>query len=105
MLRDYLTPGGNNMSKENDVPQQPYNCPDCGVKPGERHKNNCDVQRCSCCGGQRLSCDCPPGDNDKDFSRWTGWWPGEMEAQALGIDLNEFHRRGIHLLIFKKPNR
>ena len=66
------------------------NCHDCGAKPGERHYNNCDVERCSVCGGQRLQCDCE--DHDKDFAKWTGIWPGKAEADYLGIDLNEFSK-------------
>lgn len=31
-------------------------------------------------------------------------WPGDAESKALGIDLNEFHRRDLHLVFFVKPN-
>lgn len=34
------------------------NCLDCGVKPGERHRHGCDVQRCPFCGSQLLTCNC-----------------------------------------------
>ncbi len=62
-------------------------CYDCGAKPGQRHAEGCDVERCSVCGGQRLQCDCES--HDKDFAKWTGIWPGQAEADYLGIDLND----------------
>jgi hypothetical protein len=78
-------------------------CPDCGVAPGQIHKMNCDVERCSGCGDQYISCDCRPFVHDEQFARWTGFWPGKLEAQALGIDLNQFYEEGYHKRLFAKP--
>jgi hypothetical protein len=64
-----------------------HDCHDCGALPGEPHKDGCDTERCSVCGGQRLGCDCKG--HDKAFARWTGIWAGDAEAKYLGISLNE----------------
>lgn len=77
-------------------------CHDCGAKPGQPHRPGCDTEQCSVCGGQRLQCRCKG--HDRAFARWTGIWPGDAESKALGIDLNEFHRRGLHRVFFVKPN-
>lgn len=79
------------------------NCPDCGVAPGHTHLVGCDVERCSICGGQRIGCDCVG--NDRRFSRWTGIWPGELESEFLGIDLNEFYIQRYHEIFFVKPKQ
>ncbi len=76
-------------------------CHDCGAKPGQQHKNNCDTERCSICAGQRMSCSCGPG-HDKDFAKWTGIWPGLAESEFLGMDLNEFYYKGMHRIFFMK---
>lgn len=79
-------------------------CGDCGAKPGQPHDPNCDVQRCSVCGGQRLQCDpteCV--DHDPLFARWTGIFPGMAEAEYLGITLNQLVASGVNLTFFVKP--
>ena len=75
-------------------------CHDCGAKPGKVHTDGCDVERCSVCGGQRLGCNCEG--HDKRFARWTGIWPGEVESEYLGVDLNEFDMKYRHIF-FVKP--
>lgn len=39
------------------------------------------------------------------FARWSGFWPGGLEADALGIDLNELHKRRLNIPLFVKPKR
>jgi len=78
------------------------NCPDCGVNPGEKHHFQCDVQRCSVCGGQRLQCEDECAEHDPNFARWTGIWPGKAEADYLGIDLNQLYTKGYHKIFFVK---
>lgn len=43
-------------------------CHDCGCKEGELHNffPNCDMERCTQCQGQLLSCGCEPSENIRE---------------------------------------
>lgn len=55
------------------------NCPDCGVTPGQTHKENCDIARCAHTGEQRLQCG-----HEDCHTTWTGQWPGDAECAEYG---------------------
>src|SRR5262245_6500080 len=57
-------------------------CHDCGARPGERHRHDCDVERCSNCGRQRVSCGCP-GRLRRRRLPWTGEFPGMAECREF----------------------
>ena len=76
-------------------------CGGCGAVPGQPHADDCDVERCSVCGSQRIICTC--NGHDKAFARWTGFRPGEAEAIALGTDLNCIALKGLNEILFVKP--
>ena len=81
----------------------PRDCPDCAVKPGQSHQPGCDTERCSVCGCQVIGCPCDEAKHDPAFSRWTGYWPGSLEATVLGVDMNLFYARGYHTVFLVKP--
>ena len=33
-------------------------CRDCAAAPGQFHVPGCCIERCPCCGGQAIGCDC-----------------------------------------------
>jgi hypothetical protein len=82
------------MAKEKSVGDK---CPDCQAKVGELHKSNCDVERCSFCGGQALQCfyenshdelECECRRKlvtDTDRIPWDGEWPGKKECQEYNF--------------------
>jgi len=93
-----LTIGGLVLS---DTKKFPHKCSGCGVSPWEIHQTGCVIEPCSVCGCQRVSCGCKG--HDMSFARWSGFLPGSLEAEALGLDMTEFYRKGYHKVFFVKP--
>lgn len=128
-------------TKKNNAPGKDMNtllpgltkCPDCGVDPGVTHLPNCDIEKCSYCGGQCLQCGGCPDENGKmrhdvAFARWTGLYPGVAECRAMNMfakwpgkdgkwekcgaddpkgteDLNTFFAEGYNKVFFIKPTQ
>jgi hypothetical protein len=58
------------------------NCHDCNAKPGEQHKEGCDVARCTVCGVQAIQC---YEHLDAPMDTWDGLWPGTKECYELKL--------------------
>ena len=57
-------------------------CPDCDAAVGQPHRDGCDVELCTVCSGQRLSCAC--AGHDPVAASWMGEWPGVAECRMRG---------------------
>lgn len=68
------------------------NCPDCAAEPGSVHDAGCDVERCSVCKGQWISCG--HDNHNPQESKWTGVWPGIVGCQD----------RGFYVIVTEKPH-
>jgi hypothetical protein len=79
------------------------NCFSCKVVAGKIHKNRCDIERCSVCGGQYVSCKCEQ--HDKQFAYWNGFSPEFLISKALNLDINTFYLIGMHKIFFVKPKK
>jgi len=53
-------------------------CPDCGVKVHQTHLRGCDIERCTKCGTQRISCLCKVKGKNREV--WSGIFPGVKEC-------------------------
>jgi len=94
-------------------------CHDCGTSLGMQHVDGCDVEACTECGLQKLTCGCYGVDSREKwtgvshirilqvceeqnlYTKWSsgeGWVPAEKEDSESTHDLN----RGAQILMNKR---
>lgn len=99
-----------------DMPKK--SCSDCDAEPGQEHFDGCDIERCTDCDLQRLSCECPDHEDYRKeiysgvawertlllaeennlFCKWdNGWVKCDKDDEGAIHDLNEATR-----LLFNK---
>ncbi len=59
-------------------------CQNCGVMPGENHRDACDLEQCSECGKPTTYCECDL-QVEKEILPWDGDYPGATDAGNLGF--------------------
>jgi hypothetical protein len=77
-------------------------CPDCGTGIGMPHKDECDIERCTICGGQRITYDCDS--HDPLRSVWIGGWP-ERDDERSNRQSQQPSFLGVAVLARQDPNR
>lgn len=62
-------------------------CHDCEVRTGQYHVDGCDMEKCPCCGGQLISCDC-------DYSE---------EETGAGFDFRAHGQNAVNAYLVQRP--
>jgi len=71
-----------------------FTCHDCGVREGQIHKLNCDMESCPFCGNQLMSCDCCYEKLKLDCSEGTWTYENGLTDKEEAQWLDMLTRRG-----------